>query len=61
MFRRVVVFVEKYTYFVVISELLGFAQNLDEFLHILHRLLVRFPSDFLQMQRDKLGPIRFDV
>lgn len=54
MLRRVVIFVQKNTYFVVISEVFGFAQNLDELLHVLHRLLVRLSADLLQVQRHKL-------
>jgi hypothetical protein len=59
--RRVVIFVKKNTYFIVISEVFGFTQNFDEFLHILHRLLISFPSDFLQVQCYKLWSIDFDM
>lgn len=59
--RWIVIFVKKHTYFVVISEVSRFAQNLDEFLHIFHRLLIRFPANLLQVQRDKLRSGGFDM
>lgn len=61
MLRRVVVLVEEDADLVVVVEVLGLAQQLDELLHILHRLLVRLPADFLQVQSDELRPTRFDV
>lgn len=58
MFRRIIIFVKKHANLVVIIEILWLAQNLDELLHILHRLLIGFPANLLQVQRYKLGPYR---
>lgn len=53
MFRRVVVLVQVNPDTVVALQLVRFAQLLDEFLHVLHGLFVRFAAHLLQMERDK--------